>query len=683
MKARICKGWVTGILLAAMAINVCGCSKFQPVEKEEMGYNQIAPEDVVTDEKKEEPFVFTLPTQAEASSIYVEKVEGISEDFIRGMDISSVLSQEKSGVKYYNEAGEEMDLFRILAEAGYNYIRVRVWNHPFDDEGRGYGGGNCDVAAAAEIGKRAAEYGMKLSVDFHYSDFWADPSKQSAPREWKRLLFTQKQEAIYNFTKESLQTIIDAGADVGMVQIGNETNNAMAGEKDYEKITVLMKEASKAIREVASENDKDIQVAVHYTNIEDTEGTIKRAKDLEDAGVDYDIFGVSYYAFWHGTMDNLTEVLKQVNEQYGKKTCVMETSYAYTLDDGDGFGNSVSEKDLAAGYAATVQSQATCIRDVCAAVAAAGDSALGVFYWEGAWTPVGPATADNSPIWEEYGSGWASSYSAKYDPHDAGLYYGGCSWDNQALFDFNGKALPSLNVFKYLYHGTTCEPKVDYVEECSIEINVGEEAVLPEAIAVVMNNRALSGDVAVTWNAEDVAKIDTGVMADYVVNGVLEDGTAVSCTVSVANVNYLQNPSFEDKNYSMWNITAEGDNPTDYQKKTTDAKSGEMSLHFWSESEMNFKVEQTVSGLEAGKYTFEVCLQGGDVGSNAQIYSYAIVGDQIFESEAVKLDGWVNWQTPIIRDISVLDGEEVTVGVRVKAAAKGWGTMDDFYLYKQ
>lgn len=663
-----------------MVAGLCGCAKFAPVEKEETGWNEIPPESAV--EETKESYTFTLPTEAEESSIYVEKIEGISEDFIRGIDISSVLSQEASGVKYYNEAGEEMDLFHILADAGYNYIRVRVWNHPFDDEGRGYGGGNCDVAAAAEIGKRAAEYGMKLSVDFHYSDFWADPSKQYAPREWKRLLFTQKQEAIYNFTKESLQTIIDAGADVGMVQIGNETNSAMAGEKEYERVSQLMKDASRAIREVSEENNKDIQIAVHYTNIEDTAGTVKRAQSLQDAGVDYDIFGVSYYAFWHGTMDNLTEVLKQVNEKYGKKTCVMETSYAYTLEDGDGFANSVSEKDLVDGYAATVQSQATCIRDVCEAVVAAGDSALGVFYWEGAWTPVGPATANNSTIWEEHGSGWASSYSAKYDPNDAGLYYGGCSWDNQAMFDFNSKALPSLNVFKYLYHGTICEPKVDYVEECSVELNVGEEVKLPEAIAVVMNDRKLSGDVAVTWNADDLAKVDTNVMADYVVNGTLEDGTAVSCTVKIANVNYLQNPSFEDKNYSMWNITAQGDNPTDYQKKSSDAKSGEMSLHFWAESEQDFTVEQTVTGLEAGDYTFEVNIQGGDVGSSAQIYSYVIVGDMIFESEPVKLEGWVNWKVPVIKDIPVID-EDVTVGVRVKAAAKGWGTIDDFYLYKQ
>ena len=103
-----------------------------------------------------------LPTaMVEGAEIFVQPVEGLSKDFIKGMDISSVLALEESGVKYYNEAGEEQDIFKTLADAGINYIRVRVWNDPFDAEGNGYGGGNCNAEVAAEIGKRAANYGMK------------------------------------------------------------------------------------------------------------------------------------------------------------------------------------------------------------------------------------------------------------------------------------------------------------------------------------------------------------------------------------------------------------------------------------------------------------------------------------------------------------------------------------------
>ena len=204
------------------------------------------------------------PTGPEEAAIYVEPIEGLSDDFIKGMDVSSILAQEASGVKYYNEAGEEADIFEVLANAGVNYIRVRVWNDPYDANGNGYGGGNCDTAKAAEIGKRAAKYGMKLLVDFHYSDFWADPSKQFVPKAWEGMTIEEKCEAIYEFTKESLTEIADAGADIGMVQIGNEINYGMSGETSVSNVMALLKQASKAVREVSKAEKMDIKVAVLY-----------------------------------------------------------------------------------------------------------------------------------------------------------------------------------------------------------------------------------------------------------------------------------------------------------------------------------------------------------------------------------------------------------------------------------
>ena len=143
----------------------------------------------------------------EGNELYVHKVENLSEDFIFGMDASCVPSLEASGVKYYNYAGQEQDVFQTLAEAGVNYIRVRVWNNPYDADGNGYGGGNCDIQNAVEIGKRATRYGMKLLVDFHYSDFWADPGKQMVPLEWKNMGIEEKTEALYQYTKECLQLL--------------------------------------------------------------------------------------------------------------------------------------------------------------------------------------------------------------------------------------------------------------------------------------------------------------------------------------------------------------------------------------------------------------------------------------------------------------------------------------------
>ena len=138
-----------------------------------------------------------------SSTLYVEQIEDLSDDFIMGCDISMVLAQEASGVKIYDYDGKESDLFSVLEGSGVNYIRVRVWNDPYDASGNGYGGGNCDVKTAAEIGRRAAEHGMKLLVDFHYSDFWADPSKQMTPKAWEGMTIEDKSQALYEYTKTS------------------------------------------------------------------------------------------------------------------------------------------------------------------------------------------------------------------------------------------------------------------------------------------------------------------------------------------------------------------------------------------------------------------------------------------------------------------------------------------------
>lgn len=633
---------------------------------------------------KEGTVSVTLPTAAEEAEIYVEPIAGLADNFIKGMDVSSVIAEEESGVVYYDENGEQQDLFQILAESGVNYIRVRVWNDPYDSDGNGYGGGNNDVAKAAEIGKRAAKYGMKLAVDFHYSDFWADPAKQFAPKAWEEMSFEDKQQALYDFTLESLNTIAKAGGDIGMVQIGNEINNGMAGETNEGQVIELLKQGSAAVRAFAEKQKQDVAIAVHYTSIDDKQQIMSHAQKLEEAGLDYDVFGVSYYSFWHGTMENLVDVLKEINDTYGKETCVMETSYAYTLEEGDGSGNSVGEADLVDGYAATVQSQATNTRDIMAAASEAG--ALGVFYWEGAWVPVGSASdyAGNQKLWEQYGSGWASSYAGKYDSNDAGKYYGGSSWDNQAFFDFEGKKLPSLDVFKYVNYGTICELAVDFLEETRIEFNVGDELVMPEGVNAVYNDRSKSGQVPVSWDEAQVSSIDMNEMGDYTVSGTLEDGTAVTAYVKVAKLNAVKNPSFEESDMSMWNVTYPGSkNPTDVQEKEADAVSGVNSFHFWDSDAFEFDVEQTLSGLAEGNYTLNAHVQGGDVGADAEIYLYAIVDGTTYQSDPVTLDGWVNWQVPQITDIPVSGDSDLTIGMHVSSAGGGWGTIDDFYLYIQ
>ena len=622
---------------------------------------------------------FTLPDGPEKSDIFVQPIADIADDFIRGMDASAVLSVENSGAVYYGYDGKEQDVFETLAQSGVNYIRLRVWNDPYDENGNGYGGGNNDLTTAMKLGVRATRYGMKVCIDFHYSDFWADPKRQHAPKAWKGMTVDEKSDALYDYTTESLGKLLDAGVDVGMVQIGNEINNGMSGETDVDAVMQLLNSGSKAVREVAESYGKDIKVAVHYTNIEDNDQIDTMAANLKDAGVDYDMFGLSFYPFWDGTNENMQNVAKLIEDKYGKEVYIAETSYCYTSEDGDGFSNSLKgTDDLTDGYGATVQSQATVIRDICAAANEAGVE--GVFYWEGTWIPVGSADADNSALWEKYGSGWASSYSAEYDPDDAGLYYGGCSWDNQAMFDFTGHPLASLNVFKYLKYGATAPLAVDYIPDVYVSCNVGEDLVLPESIDVVYNDRSQNKKQSVSWNETQMKAIDTTNAGSYEIEGALEDGTTVTAHVEVEMVNYAVNPGFEDKNRSMWKVSYEGEaDPTDYQVKADDAHSGETAFHFWSgDSDMEFSIEQEVTGLENGTYQLSVFSQGGDMSSDASMELYAVTADG-GQTAPFMLTTYNDWQNPTIKEIKVTDGT-VKIGVRFQCNVGSWGTVDDFTL---
>ena len=623
---------------------------------------------------------FSQPEGPEESTIYVEPVDGISDDFYRGMDVSAVLALENSGVKYYNFDGEEQDVFMTLAQAGVNYIRLRVWNDPYDENGNGYGGGNNDVATAITLGQRATQYGMKVCIDFHYSDFWADPKKQFVPKAWEGIDIEEKSAALYNFTLESLTQILEAGVDVGMVQVGNEINNGMCGETDVANVRKLLTAGSKAVREVAASSGKDILVAVHYTNIDDMKKLDTLLTGLQVKEIDYDIVGLSFYPYWHGTMEDLKNAITHVRNTYGKKVYVAENAYCYTSEDGDGSANSIKgTDDLAEGYSASVQGQANEVRDVCAAASEAG--AEGIFYWEGTWIPVGPADADNSAIWEKYGSGWASSYAGGYDPKDAGQYYGGSSWDNQAMFDFTGHPLASLNIFKYLKFGATAPLAIDTIPEIVVSCNIGAEVKLPDTVSIIYNDRS-EEQVPVTWDAEDIAAIDTENGGEFTVAGSLDEGTEVTAIVTVERVNYVQNPGFEDADTSMWTVTYSGEtNPTDYQVKAADAHSGEVAFHFWSgTSDMDFSIEQSFTDLEPGTYELSAFSQGGDLAADASMELYAVVDGKEL-TVPFMLTTYADWQNPTVSGIKVTDGT-LTIGVRYQCNKNSWGTLDDVTLHR-
>jgi len=624
-----------------------------------------------------------VPDGMEESSLYVAKVENLGADFILGMDASSVIAEEQSGVRYYNFRGEEQDVFKTLAENGINYIRVRVWNDPYDARGNGYGGGNCDIEKAVEIGKRATEYGMKLLVNFHYSDFWADPGKQMAPKAWAGMEIEEKTEAVYQYTKECLELLRDSGVDVGMVQVGNETNGAMCGETIWFNIQYLMAAGARATREIFPE----ALVAVHFANPEKPDNYLSWAKKLQYYALDYDVFASSYYPYWHGTLDNLAEVLSQIAETYGKKTMVMETSYAYTGDDTDFNGNTVSDGGtIVKDYPFTVQGQANSVRAVIDTVANKTVNGIGVCYWEGTWISVGGATwEENHELWEKYGSGWASSFASGYDPRDAGKYYGGCAVDNQALFDSSGRPLESLKVFKLVHTGNSIPVCPDAVEDALISCDLNGELKLPDTVNAVMTDDSRQ-PVPVSW---DISEADYETMyssgpAKYDITGDAA-GLTAHCTVSMEEFNFLDDPGFETGELGSWRVIEKGNADQLYvEKKSTDSLSGEWHMHFWSEKQnsVEFSLEQSVNGLDAGKYKFTISIMGGDAGDQT-VYAYARVnGEQVGTSE-MSITSYNKWSTGVITDIPVDEGDELVVGIYVKCAGAGkgaWGKIDDAML---
>ena len=420
-----------------------------------------------------DPWEYGGDTGLKDQKVTIKKVKGMSESSIRGMDISSYLALKKAGVKYYDYEGNETSLLKVLHDNGINYIRIRIWNDPFNADGETYGGGGNDVSTGVEIAKEAAQYDMKVLLDFHYSDFWAEPAVQLVPKAWKKdVNNTEKMcSDVYDFTKESIQKFKDAGANIGMVQVGNEITNGLLGiysnrdkgesfnviwgdKKKSTEVNKYLKAGIKAVREYTPQ----ALVALHLET-----PNVWKYKTIMNTwkrdNVDYDVLGSSYYPFWSiAAKANTPKTLKDVQTlaaSYGKMFAVFETSWVNSLNDGDGTPNSIGDSTNTGAYEVGPQGQVNELTDLYDTVLSQ-DNGLGTFYWEGAWIPVKAGWTNweyNKQIADQYGTGWASKGALGYFP-DSKMYYkgkaawGGTSWDNQALFDINGYPLQSLKFYK-------------------------------------------------------------------------------------------------------------------------------------------------------------------------------------------------------------------------------------------
>lgn len=379
------------------------------------------------------------PIQADSDDI-ISVVN--SSEYIRGFDASALYALERNGAIFYDSDNSEKDMLSILKNHGVNWIRLRVWNNPYSQAaGTADNTGFCDIKKAKEISVRAKALGMKVLIDFHYSDTWADPADQNLPAAWDKYANDADAlaKAVYDFTKKSLTILKDAGATPDMVQIGNEIDGGIfkylsdgktgTSLTDSDRKSILTF-ASKAVKEI----DEKIKVMVHVscreycTHIESTLTSLDSTK--------YDVIGLSYYPFYdHGTLGTLESTIQSLKSTYGKEVVIAETSFAWTVDWVEGKNDDTSNTlwydglataltslgDYFEGYEyesgkyciePSIQNQAEVIRAIMEVSANAG--ATGVFYWGG------------------------ELVSTTSIPS---------SWENQALFDLDGKVLPSIDVF--------------------------------------------------------------------------------------------------------------------------------------------------------------------------------------------------------------------------------------------
>lgn len=337
--------------------------------------------------------------------------------FVKGADASTLDQVEQSGGKYYDQ-GVEKDAISILKDHGFNLIRLKLWHTPSNQYN--------SLPNVLTMAKRIKAAGMSFMLDFHYSDTWADPGKQYKPQAWEGLSFDVLADSVYTYSKNVVAALKAQNTLPEYVQIGNEISCGMlwddgkvcGGEVPplkWVQLGTLVKQGIKGVNEAAG-GAGEVKIIIHYDNGGNNGGCRWFFDNLLAQGVSFDIIGLSFYPWWHGTLTNLKDNLNDLSARYSQQLMVVEAAYPWTLGYGDNTGNIVgSSGQLHSGYPATVEGQTNYLSDLISTIRnTPADKGTGIVYWAPDWIPGFP----------------------------------GSPWENNALFDFDGEALESMAVFK-------------------------------------------------------------------------------------------------------------------------------------------------------------------------------------------------------------------------------------------
>jgi arabinogalactan endo-1,4-beta-galactosidase len=328
----------------------------------------------------------------------------------RGVDCSFLPQYEQSGVQFF-DGTTPRDALALFASRGINLIRLRTWHTPAD--------GWCNQARTVAVARRATDLGMSVLLDIHYSDSWADPGKQSPPAAWAGLSGTALEGAVYSYSRQLVEAMIAEGVRLDMVQVGNEIIDGMLwpmgriSAGNWNPFVALLKAGIAGCLDGASESQKP-RIMVHIDRGGDTGGSEWFFANLVQRSVNFDIIGLSYYPWWHGTLGAMRANIASLAQRYGKPIFLAEVAYPWSLGWNDGTNNFVwQSSQLQAGYSATLDGQSAFMKALVDSVAALpGRLGHGLCYWA-----------------PEYLVG-------------AGI---GTPWENLALFNFTNQVLPALS----------------------------------------------------------------------------------------------------------------------------------------------------------------------------------------------------------------------------------------------
>jgi arabinogalactan endo-1,4-beta-galactosidase len=339
-------------------------------------------------------------------------------DFIRGADLSYVNEMEDCGAIYLNSEGSTEDPYAIFKNAGTDIVRLRLWHEPSWTDYSNYE----DVKKSIE---RAKSAGMKVLLDFHYSDDWADPAKQEVPAAWLPVVNDMMAlgDSVYNYTHQVLSQLDDLDLLPEYVQVGNETNaeilqdpNGSYNSINWNRNAFLLNKGLSAVRAISSATGKEIATMLHVAQPENALWWFSEAK--ENGLTNFDWIGISYYPLWSNVaLNDLPAAIQTLTTTYNKKLMVVETAYPHTLDNLDNANNILGEEAGVAGYAITEQGQYDYLKALEEKIETGGGA--GLIYWEPAWVSTACSTR------------WGQ----------------GSHWDNATLFDENKQALKGMEYY--------------------------------------------------------------------------------------------------------------------------------------------------------------------------------------------------------------------------------------------